>query len=124
MRFLDTENTLLSTRISPGSKDLVDVLLKPKNSLIKQYTKFFEMENVKLTFSEDSLAAIAKEALRKGTGARGLRSILEEIMFEVMYELPSQSEIAECIITPESITRKSKPILIARGEEKDKRKIA
>ncbi len=105
-------------------KDLVDVLLKPKNSLIKQYTKFFEMENVKLTFSEDSLSAIAKEALRKGTGARGLRSILEEIMFEVMYELPSQSEIVECIITPESIARRSKPILITRDEERDKRKIA
>lgn len=103
-------------------KDLVDVLLKPKNALIKQYTKFFEMENVKLTFSDESLIVIAKEALHKGTGARGLRSILEEVMLEVMYELPSQSEIAECIITPECITRRSKPILIARGE--DKRKIA
>jgi ATP-dependent Clp protease ATP-binding subunit ClpX len=103
-------------------KDLVDVLIKPKNALIKQYTKFFEMENVKLTFSDESLNAIAKEALHKGTGARGLRSILEEVMLEVMYELPSQSEIAECIITPECITRRSKPILIARGE--DKRKIA
>lgn len=103
-------------------KDLVDVLLKPKNALIKQYTKFFEMENVKLTFSDESLNVIAKEAMRKGTGARGLRSILEEVMLEVMYELPSQSDIVECIITPECITRRSKPILIARGE--DKRKIA
>ncbi len=103
-------------------KDLVDVLLKPKNALIKQYTKFFEMENVKLTFSDESLVVIAKEALHKGTGARGLRSILEEVMLEVMYELPSQTEIAECVITPECITRRSKPILIARGE--DKRKIA
>ncbi len=105
-----------------GEKELVDVLLKPKNAIIKQYTKFFEMENVKLTFSDESLNAIAKEALRKGTGARGLRSILEEVMLEVMYELPSQSDIAECILTPESIMRRSKPILIARGE--DKRKIA
>ncbi|MFH1779350.1 MAG: ATP-dependent Clp protease ATP-binding subunit ClpX [Candidatus Omnitrophota bacterium] len=103
-------------------RDLVDVLLKPKNALIKQYTKFFEMENVKLTFSDESLNTIAREALRKGTGARGLRSILEEVMLEVMYELPSQSDIVECIITPECITRRSKPILIARGE--DKRKIA
>lgn len=103
-------------------KDLVDVLLKPKNALIKQYTKFFEMENVKLTFSDESLNVIAKEAMRKGTGARGLRSILEEVMLEVMYELPSQSDIVECIITPECITRRSKPILIAR--EQDKRKIA
>ena len=105
-----------------GEKDLVDVLIKPKNSLIKQYTKFLEMENVKLTFPDESLAAIAREAMRKGTGARGLRSILEELMFEVMYDIPSQNEIAECVITPECVTRRVKPILIARGE--DKRKIA
>lgn len=105
-------------------KDLVEVLVKPKNSLIKQYSKFFEMEDVKLTVPEESLAVIAKEALQKGTGARGLRSILEEIMFEVMYDIPSQNEIAECIITPECVTRKATPILIARGEDKDKRKIA
>ncbi|MFA5339063.1 MAG: ATP-dependent Clp protease ATP-binding subunit ClpX [Candidatus Omnitrophota bacterium] len=105
-------------------KDLVEVLIKPKNSLVKQYTKFFEMENVKLTIPEDSLVAIAKEAMHKGTGARGLRSILEEIMFEVMYDIPSQNEIAECVITPECVTRKTMPILISRGEDKDKRKIA
>ena len=105
-------------------KDLVEVLVKPKNSLVKQYTKFFEMENVKLTIPEESLVAIAKEALHKGTGARGLRSILEEIMFEVMYDIPSQNEIVECIITPECVTRKTMPILISRGEDKDKRKIA
>ena len=105
-------------------KDLVEVLVKPKNSLIKQYSKFFEMEDVKLTVPEESLVVIAREALQKGTGARGLRSILEEIMFEVMYDIPSQNEIAECIITPECVTRKATPILIARGEDKDKRKIA
>ena len=105
-------------------KDLVEVLVKPKNSLIRQYSKFFEMENVKLTVPVETLDVIAKEALRKGTGARGLRSILEEVMFEVMYDIPSQDEIAECIITPECVTRRSTPILIARGEDKDKRKIA
>jgi ATP-dependent Clp protease ATP-binding subunit ClpX len=62
--------------------------------------------------------------MHKGTGARALRSILEEIMFEVMYDIPSQNEIAECVITPECITRGVKPILITRDEEKDKRKIA
>ncbi len=115
---------IMATLNPLDEKDMIDVLVRPKNSLIKQYTRFFEMENVKLTFSDDSLITIAKEALRKGTGARGLRSILEEIMFEVMYELPSQNEIAECVITPECVTRKSKPILIARGEDKDKRRIA
>ena len=82
------------------------------------------MEDVKLTIPEESLVVIAREALRKGTGARGLRSILEEIMFEVMYDIPSQNEIAECIITPECVTRRAMPILVARGEDKDKRKIA
>ncbi|MFH0771173.1 MAG: ATP-dependent Clp protease ATP-binding subunit ClpX [Candidatus Omnitrophota bacterium] len=105
-------------------KDLIEVLLTPKNALVKQYTKFFEMENVKLTFSDEALRVIAREAMHKGTGARGLRSILEEIMFEVMYELPSQDGIAECVISPECVTNKIKPILIARGEEKDKREIA
>ena len=107
-----------------NEKDLIEVLVKPRNSLIKQYTKFFEMENVKLSFPDDALDAIAKKAMHKGTGARALRSILEEIMFEVMYDIPSQNEIAECVITPECITRGVKPILITRDEEKDKRKIA
>lgn len=113
---------VVATLTPLDEKDLVEVLIKPKNALIRQYTKFFEMENVKLTFSDESLTAISREALRKGTGARGLRSILEEVMLEVMYELPSQSDIAECVITPECIIRRAKPILIARGE--DKRKIA
>ncbi|MFA5093622.1 MAG: ATP-dependent Clp protease ATP-binding subunit ClpX [Candidatus Omnitrophota bacterium] len=115
---------VIATLNALDEKDLMEVLVRPKNSLIKQYTKFFEMENVKLSFPDETLAAIAKKAMHKGTGARALRSILEEVMFEVMYDIPSQNEIAECVITPECITRGVKPILIARNEDKDKRKIA
>lgn len=118
--------SVMATLNPLDEKDLVEVLVKPRNSLLKQYAKFFEMENVKLTVSEDCLSVIAKEAIKKGTGARGLRSILEEVMFEIMYELPSQNEIEECVITPECVAGKSKPILISRGDskEKEKREIA
>ncbi|HYB20168.1 MAG TPA: ATP-dependent Clp protease ATP-binding subunit ClpX [Thermodesulfobacteriota bacterium] len=91
---------------------LVAILKEPKNALIKQYQKLFEFEKVKLRFTEGALLAIAKEALKRKTGARGLRSILESIMLEIMYELPSQTNIQECIINEETITHKEKPIVL------------
>jgi endopeptidase Clp ATP-binding regulatory subunit ClpX len=72
---------------------LVDILTKPKNALVKQYERLFELENVKLKFTEGALRAIAKDAIKRKTGARGLRSILENVMLDVMYEIPSQSNI-------------------------------
>ncbi|MCX7919617.1 MAG: ATP-dependent Clp protease ATP-binding subunit ClpX [bacterium] len=92
--------------------DLVKVLTYPKNSLIKQYTKIFELENVKLTFTEDALHATAKEAIKRGSGARGLRAILEEVMLDIMFELPSREDIKECIITEEVVRKKKSPILV------------
>jgi ATP-dependent Clp protease ATP-binding subunit ClpX len=91
---------------------LVAILKEPKNALIKQYQKLFDFEKVKLRFTEGALLAIAKEALKRKSGARGLRSILESIMLEIMYEVPSQSNIQECIINEDTITRKEKPIVI------------
>jgi len=91
---------------------LVAILKEPKNALIKQYQRLFEFEKVKLRFTEGALLAIAKEALKRKTGARGLRSILESIMLEIMYELPSQTNIQECIINEETITHKEKPIVL------------
>ncbi len=91
---------------------LVAILKEPKNALIKQYQKLFEFEKVKLRFTEGALLAIAKEALKRKAGARGLRSILESIMLDIMYELPSQTNIQECIINEETITRKEKPIVL------------
>jgi len=91
---------------------LVSILREPKNALIKQYQKLFEFEKVKLRFTDGALVAIAKEALKRKAGARGLRSILETIMLDIMYELPSQSNIKECIISEETITSKEKPIVL------------
>jgi ATP-dependent Clp protease ATP-binding subunit ClpX len=91
---------------------LVAILKEPKNALIKQYQKLFEFERVKLRFTDGALLAIAREALKRKTGARGLRSILESIMLEIMYELPSQSNISECIINEDVIQNRQKPIVL------------
>jgi ATP-dependent Clp protease ATP-binding subunit ClpX len=91
---------------------LISILREPKNALIKQYQKLFEFEKVKLRFTDGALVAIAKEALKRKSGARGLRSILESIMLDIMYELPSQTNIKECIINEDTIARKEKPIVL------------
>ncbi len=92
-----------------SEEDLVDILVKPKNAMVKQYQKLFDMEGIKLTFTRDALREIAKKALKKGTGARGLRLILEGIMLDIMYETPSQQDIEECGITKEVVARGVKP---------------
>jgi ATP-dependent Clp protease ATP-binding subunit ClpX len=91
---------------------LMEILRKPKNALIKQYQKLFEFEKVRLRFTEGAYSAIAKEALKRKTGARGLRSILESIMLDIMYELPSQPNIKEVIISEETILKQEKPIVL------------
>jgi ATP-dependent Clp protease ATP-binding subunit ClpX len=91
---------------------LVAILREPKNALIKQYQKLFEFEKVKLRFTEGALVAIAREALKRKAGARGLRAILESIMLDIMYEIPSQSNIRECIINEDTILKKEKPIVL------------
>ncbi|MGC8811669.1 MAG: ATP-dependent Clp protease ATP-binding subunit ClpX, partial [bacterium] len=80
--------------------------------LIKQYQKLFEFEKVKLRFTEGALVAIAREALKRKAGARGLRAILESIMLDIMYEIPSQNNIRECIINEDTILKKEKPIVL------------
>ena len=84
---------------------LYQILTVPKNAIVKQYQKMLELDNVNLRFEDDALLEIAKEAIERKTGARGLRSIIENIMLDVMYELPSLEDIVECIITKESVTR-------------------
>jgi len=91
---------------------LVRILLEPKNALIKQYQKFLEIDNVQLEFKEDALDAIAKEALKRNTGARGLRAIIEGIMCNVMYEVPSRTDVTKCTVTKESVLNKEEPILV------------
>ena len=91
---------------------LVEILWKPKNSLVKQYKKLFEMEDVKLRFNQDAMVSIVREAIARKTGARGLRAILEEVMLEVMYELPSLKNVRECIITEECVENREMPMLV------------
>ena len=91
---------------------LVKILIEPKNALIKQYKKLFELDGVDLEFMEDSLQAIAVEALRRNTGARGLRAIIEDVMLEVMYEVPSRLDVTKVLVTKDVIEKKEKPLLV------------
>ncbi|MDE0206093.1 MAG: ATP-dependent Clp protease ATP-binding subunit ClpX [Candidatus Tectomicrobia bacterium] len=91
--------------------DFVRILTTPKNALVRQYQKYFDFEKVALKFTDDALQAIAREALRRKTGARGLRSILEEVMLDTMYELPSRKDIQECTITGDVVTKRQRPEL-------------
>ncbi len=93
-------------------KLLVRILREPKNALLRQYQRFFDFEHVKLTFTEDAVAAVAEEAARRATGARGLRAVLEDIMLDIMYELPSQSGISECIINRDVVVERKHPIIL------------
>jgi ATP-dependent Clp protease ATP-binding subunit ClpX len=88
------------------------ILIEPKNAIIKQYQKYFELEKVRLKFTDEATAAIAREALKRGTGARGLRAILEDVMLDVMYELPSIPGLTECVITRDAILGTERPILV------------
>ncbi|MBY0281290.1 MAG: ATP-dependent Clp protease ATP-binding subunit ClpX [Alphaproteobacteria bacterium] len=91
---------------------LIDILTKPKNALVKQYKRLFEMENVKLTINDEALASIAKKALSRRTGARGLRSIMEQILLETMYELPSYEGVEEVIINKDVVDHQKPPMTI------------
>ncbi|HQJ94480.1 MAG TPA: ATP-dependent Clp protease ATP-binding subunit ClpX, partial [Syntrophorhabdaceae bacterium] len=95
---------------------LVEILKRPRNAIIKQYKKLFELENVKLTFTEGAIRAISREAMKRKTGARGLRSILEKIMLDVMYEIPNISNVKECVLNEEVIVNHERPIFIYEEE--------
>ncbi len=96
---------------------LVQILTQPKNALVKQYQKLFEMEKVELEFREDALAAVARKAMERKTGARGLRSILEGVLLETMYELPSMADLAKVVIDQGVIANESEPLLMFEGNE-------
>lgn len=108
---------IVVTLNSLDKEALVEILLKPKNSLVKQYQKLFEMDQVKLEFTEDSLLAIADEAIKRNTGARGLRSILEDIMREVMFDVPSDDTIEKVIIHGDTIRTKAPEIIYRKETE-------
>ncbi len=108
--------SVLATLNGLGEKDLVRVLTEPKNALVKQYQKFFSLEGVALEFTPDALEEIAMKALKKGTGARALRSILETTMLDIMYDVPSEGDVSKCLITREVVQGKQSPILMRQGE--------
>jgi ATP-dependent Clp protease ATP-binding subunit ClpX len=95
---------------------LVRILSEPKNALAKQFQKFFQFDNVELEFTEDALGSIADQALLRGTGARGLRAILEEVLLNVMYELPSRNDVGKCVIDRQVVLEKINPTLVPRVE--------
>jgi len=107
---------VIATLHELDARTLVEILKKPKNALIKQYKKLFAMENVKLNFTEGALSAVAKEALKRKSGARGLQSILENIMLDIMYEIPSKGNVRECLINDEVIAKGEGPILVYEKE--------
>ena len=105
---------------------LSEILIKPKNSLVKQYKKLFEIDNVELEFKDDAINAIVDKAIERNTGARGLRSIIEEIMTDIMFEIPSNKQISKCIITKETVLGDGKPEVIIDETRKveDNKKIS
>jgi ATP-dependent Clp protease ATP-binding subunit ClpX len=100
---------------------LVEILTEPKNALVKQYQKFFEFDGVELDFTVDALEAVAEQSMLRGTGARGLRAILEEVLLNVMYDLPSEENIGKCIINREVVLERVNPTLVPRGKERPER---
>ncbi|NMA67947.1 MAG: ATP-dependent Clp protease ATP-binding subunit ClpX [Desulfitobacterium sp.] len=100
---------------------LVRILTEPKNALVKQYEKLLELDGVALEFKEEALKAIAEEAIRRNTGARGLRAIVEEIMQNVMYEVPSRNDVTKCVVTKEVIEKKEEPLLVTIDNAKGKK---
>jgi len=103
---------------------LIRILTEPKNALVKQYQKLFELDGVTLEFKEEALVAISKEAIKRNTGARGLRAIFEDIMMDVMYDIPSRGDITKCVITKEVVLRKEDPILVTVERKKKKEETA
>jgi ATP-dependent Clp protease ATP-binding subunit ClpX len=97
-------------------EDLVQILMEPKNALVKQYQRFFGYDNIELVFTEDALWEISDKALERETGARGLRSIIETALLDVMFELPSRRDVSKCVITKETIEKHLKPTLVTSAE--------
>jgi ATP-dependent Clp protease ATP-binding subunit ClpX len=98
---------------------LIDILTKPKNALVKQYQRLFEMETVRLEFTDDALKAIAEKAIARKTGARGLRSIMEGILLEPMFELPGLDSVEEMVINREVVEGRAKPLYIYTDRRED-----
>jgi len=109
---------VLATLGELNEESLIKILTQPKNALVKQYQRLFEYEGINLRFTEEALAAMAKEGVNRQSGARGLRAIVEETMLDIMYEIPSIENIRECVIGEEVVLKKEKPILLFEPSKK------
>jgi ATP-dependent Clp protease ATP-binding subunit ClpX len=110
------------THVHNLDKDaLVKILTEPKNALIRQYKKFFDFDGVELDFSDDALEAVAEQSMLRGTGARGLRAILEEVLLNVMYDLPSRKDVGRCVISREVVLERVNPTLVPRAKARSDR---
>jgi ATP-dependent Clp protease ATP-binding subunit ClpX len=98
--------------------DLVKILTEPKNALVKQYQKLFKIEGVNLKFTDEALRSLARVAIQKGTGARALRAILEDLMLDMMFEIPSREDVVECLVTEDVILKKGSPVLTLNNDLK------
>ena len=107
-----------------GKDELVRILTEPKNALTKQFQRFFGIDGVELTFTPEALEACAEEAIRHRTGARGLRTVLEDTLLDVMYEVPSRSDIKKCILNAETIRGRRRPVLLTASGKAIKEKRA
>jgi ATP-dependent Clp protease ATP-binding subunit ClpX len=103
---------------------LVQILTEPRNALIKQYHKLFELDGVELEFTDDAVQAIADKAMERGTGARGLRAIIEEVLLHVMYDVPSRGDISKVVVTREVVDDDVAPTMVPRETEAKKKKSA
>ncbi len=110
---------VVATLVDLDEDALVDILMKPKNALVKQYQRLFEMESVKLTFSDDALRAISRKAIKRKTGARGLRSIMEGNLLDTMFDLPGFESVEEVVVNSEVIEGRAQPLLIYSDRRKD-----
>ncbi len=110
---------IIATLDELTEEELIRILKEPKNALVKQYEKLFEMDGVTLRFTEGALKAIAKEAIKRKTGARGLRAIMEDAMLDVMYDLPSLDGVKECVVTEDVILKREKPIIIYESQAQE-----
>ncbi|MCL4319420.1 MAG: ATP-dependent Clp protease ATP-binding subunit ClpX, partial [Firmicutes bacterium] len=97
---------------------LVQILTEPRNALVKQYQKMLTLDNVELEFKDEAVRAVAREAMRRNTGARALRAIIEDIMLNVMYDIPSRTDIAKCIITQDVVEKHDEPLLVTQDRAK------
>ncbi|NLA10543.1 MAG: ATP-dependent Clp protease ATP-binding subunit ClpX [Firmicutes bacterium] len=111
---------VIATLDALDEEALIRILTEPRNALVKQYQKMFELDGVSLEFKEGSLEVVADEAIKRSTGARGLRAIMEEVLLDVMFELPSRDDVSRCVITREVVLEREKPILVTEDKRKKK----